>query len=72
MEVTVTGDAHSASEGLTLHRGLHDAGRVLVVTLTVLLIAGALLIPLALLIVVLATARRMWLRYRRERVLDAR
>ncbi len=73
VEVTVTtGDAYSASEGLTLHRGLHDAGQVLVVTLAVLLIAAAILLPLALLIVVLATARRMWLRYRRERVLDAR
>ena len=30
VEVTVLGDAHAGSEGLTLHRGLHDAGRVLV------------------------------------------
>ncbi len=72
VEVTVVGDAKAASEGLTLHRGLHDAGRVLVVTLAVLLIAAAILVPLALLIVALVTARRAWLRYRRERVLDAK
>ncbi|HEY3865803.1 MAG TPA: DUF4349 domain-containing protein [Solirubrobacteraceae bacterium] len=72
VEVTVTGDAHTGSEGLTAHRGLHDAGRVLVVTLVVLLIAAAILVPLALLFVALATARRMWRRYQRERVLDTR
>jgi hypothetical protein len=70
VEVTVVGDAHAGSEGLTLHRGLHDAGRVLVVTLVVLLIVAAILVPLALLLLVLLTARRVWLRYRRERVLD--
>jgi hypothetical protein len=72
VEVTVLGDAHTASEGLTLHRGLHDAGRVLVVTLVVVLIAAAILVPLALLIVALVTARRTWLRYQRERILDSR
>ena len=72
VEVTVTGDGHTASEGLTLHRGLHDAGRVLVVTLAILLIAAAILVPLVLLLAALVTARRMWRRYQRERVLDAR
>ncbi len=72
VEVTVLGDAHTSSEGLTLHRGLHDAGRVLVLTLVVLLIAAAILVPLALLIAALTTARRAWRRYQRERVLDAR
>jgi|HubBroStandDraft_4_1064222.scaffolds.fasta_scaffold07412_1 hypothetical protein len=72
VEVTVLGDAHTGSEGLTLHRGLHDAGRVLVVTLVILLIAAAILAPLALLIFALLTARRAWLRYQRERMLDAR
>jgi len=72
VEVTVTGDARTASEGLTLHRGLHDAVRVLVVTLVILLIAAAILVPLALLLAALATARRMWLRYQRERALDTR
>jgi hypothetical protein len=71
VEVTVLGDAHAGSEGLTLHRGLHDAGRVLVVTLVVLLIAAAILVPLALLLLALVSARRAWRRYRRERVLDA-
>jgi hypothetical protein len=60
------------SEGLTLSRGLHDAGRVLVVTLAVLLIAAAVLVPLALVIFALAAGRRTWRRHQRERVLDAR
>ncbi len=72
VEVTVLGDAQAGSEGLTLHRGLHDAGRVLVVTLAVMLIAAAILVPLALLVLALATAGRAWRRYQRERVLDAR
>ena len=72
VEVTVLGDKSAGSEGLTLHRGLHDAGRVLVVTLVVLLIAAALLVPLALLVAALVTARRMWRSYQRERILDAR
>jgi Domain of unknown function (DUF4349) len=72
VEVTVLGDARATSEGLTLHRGLHDAGRVLVVTLAVLLIALAILAPLALLLLALTSALGAWRRYRRERVLDAR
>jgi vacuolar-type H+-ATPase subunit H len=72
VEVTVLGDAHTGSEGLTLHRGLHDAGRVLLVTLVIVLIAAAILVPLALLAAALAAARRMWLRYQRERILDTR
>lgn len=71
VEVSVVADAHGASEGLTLHRGLHDAGRVLLVTLTVLLIAAAVLVPLALLIAGLLAGRGALRRYRRERVLDA-
>ncbi|HEV2945192.1 MAG TPA: DUF4349 domain-containing protein [Solirubrobacteraceae bacterium] len=71
VEVTVLGDKSPGSEGLTLHRGLHDAGRVLTVTLIVLLIAAAVLVPLTLLIAALITARRMWRSYRRERILDA-
>ena len=72
VEVAVVGVARTTSEGLTLHRGLHDAGRVLVATLTVLLIAAAILLPLALLLGVLATGRHAWRRYQRERALDAR
>jgi hypothetical protein len=71
VEVTVAGDAHPVSEGLTLHRGLHDASRVLVVTLVVLLIAAAVIVPLALLIAGLVTGRRAWSRYQRERALDS-
>jgi hypothetical protein len=71
VEVTVLGDAHAASEGLTLHRGLHDAGRVLTVTLIVLLIAAAALVPLALLLLGLTAAARVWRRRRREQVLGA-
>jgi hypothetical protein len=71
VEVTVIGDARASSEGRTLHRGLHDAGRVLTVTLIVLLIAIAVLVPLALLIAALATVRRAWRSYLRERILDA-
>jgi hypothetical protein len=72
VEVTVIGDKGVGSEGLTLSRGLHDAGRVLVVTLAVLLIVAAILVPLALAIVALATGGRAWRRHQRERVLDAR
>ena len=72
VEVTVIGDRSVGSEGLTLSRGLRDAGRVLVVTLAVLLIAAAVLVPLALVILALAAGRRTWRRHQRERVLDAR
>jgi Domain of unknown function (DUF4349) len=72
VEVAVVGDARAGSEGLTLHRGLHDAGRVLVMTLVVLLLAAAVLVPLALVLAALVSGRRAWRRYQRERVLDAR
>jgi hypothetical protein len=71
VEVSVLGDAHATSEGLTLHRGLHDAGRVLTVVLVVLLIAAAVLVPLALVVGVLLLARRSWRRRQREHALDA-
>jgi hypothetical protein len=71
VEVSVLGDAHASAEGLTLDRGLHDAGRVLLVALVVLLIAAAALVPLGLLLAVLAGAGRAWRRNRRERALDA-
>jgi Domain of unknown function (DUF4349) len=72
VEVTIVGNAPTQSEGLTLHRGLHDAGRVLLVALIVILIAAAILVPLALVLAVLAGARGAWLRNRRERVLSSR
>lgn len=73
VEVTVLANAagkSSTSEGLTLHRGLHDALRVLTVALIAMLIAAAVLVPVALLIAALAVARRAWRRYQRERALD--
>jgi hypothetical protein len=69
VEVTVLGDRSAGGEGLTLHRGLHDAGRVLLVALTVLLIAAAVFVPLALLLAALTGGGRAWRRYRRERTL---
>jgi hypothetical protein len=71
VEVSVLGDAPVRSEGLTLDRGLHDAGRVLVVAATVLLIAAAALAPLALVLLALAGLARAWRRRRREHALDA-
>lgn len=71
VEVTVVGDAHTATTGgLTLSRGLHDAGRVLTVVLVGLLVGGAVLVPLGVLALALAVARRWSVRRRRERVLD--
>jgi hypothetical protein len=69
LEVTVLGDARAGSEGLTLKRGLHDAGHVLTIALVVLLISIAVLIPLAVLLVALIFARRAWRRHLRERTL---
>ena len=69
VEVTVLGDAHAASEGLTLARGLHDAGRVLSVVLAGLLVAAAALVPLALVALALVGVTRAWRRYRREHAL---
>ena len=71
VEVSVLGDTHAGSEGLTLHKGLHDAGRVLLVALIAILIMAAVLVPLALVIAVLVGGRRAWRRYQRERVLSA-
>jgi hypothetical protein len=68
LEVTVVGDATHA-EGLTLQRGLHDAGRVLTVALVVLLIGAAVLVPLAIVCVVLLAGARAWRRHLRERAL---
>jgi hypothetical protein len=69
VEVSVIGNATASAEGLTLHRGLKDAGHVLLVALVALLIAGAVLVPLAILCAALFIARRLWLRHVRERAL---
>ena len=69
VEVTVLDDRHASTEGLTLHRGLHDAERVLSLTLIVLLIGLAGLLPALLLLAsALALARRAR-RLMRERAL---
>jgi hypothetical protein len=68
--VTVLGDMRASSGGLTLHRGLHDAGRILLGTAVVLLIAAAVLVPLGLLISVALGGRGALRRRRRERVLE--
>jgi hypothetical protein len=70
VEVTVLGDTRAAAEGLTLHTGLHDAGRVLLVALIAILILSAVLVPLALVIAAFAGARSAWRRHQRERVLN--
>jgi vacuolar-type H+-ATPase subunit H len=70
VEVSILGDTRAGSEGLTLHKGLHDAGQVLLVVVIAILILAAVLVPLALLAAGVAGARRTWRRYQRERALD--
>ena len=69
VEVSVLSNPHPSGEGLTLTRGLHDAANVLTVTLIVLLLAAAVLVPLALLVLALLSVRASWRRYQRERAL---
>lgn len=71
VEVSVQGTHDAGAEGLTLHRGLHDAGEVLLAALAVALIACAALIPLALLLGATLIAHRAWRRHARERALGA-
>ncbi len=71
VEVSILGDTRAGSEGLTLHKGLHDAGQVLLVVGIAILILAAVLVPLALLLAGVAGARRTWRRYQRERALGA-
>ncbi len=70
VEVSVLGDAHTSSGGLTLGRGLHDAGQVLRTALAALLIALAVLMPLALIAGVSMLGRRFSQRRLRERALS--
>ena len=71
VEVSILGDARAGNEGLTLHKGLHDAGQVLLVVAIAILILAAILVPFALLIAGVAGARRTWRRYQREQALNA-
>ena len=70
VEVTVLGDAHAGGGGSTLSRALHDAGDVLKVALAVLIVALAVLVPLALLAAIIAIAWRVSRRRLRERALS--
>ncbi len=72
VEVTIIATRPAASSGLTIGGGLHDAGHVLVVVATVLLIALAILLPLALVLAGGMASRSAWTRQRRERALDGR
>jgi hypothetical protein len=69
VEVTVLGSAH-AGGGLTLGKGLHDAGDVLRAALAALIIALAVLVPLAILLVLFALGMRATRRRARERALS--
>ncbi len=69
VEVTVLGSAH-AGGGLTLGKGLHDAGDVLRVGLAALLIALAVLVPLTILLALGALGLRIARRRARERALS--
>ncbi len=66
--VAVAQPSHAG--GFTLHRALHDAGRVLVVVAGVALIALAVLVPLGLLVALVAWTTRAMRRRRREAMLD--
>lgn len=70
VEVTVLGPVHHGG-GSTLSQGLHDAGKVLTVSLAVLVVAAAVLVPLGLLLAVAMVGGRWWRRQRRERVLGS-
>jgi hypothetical protein len=70
VEVTVLGEAHHGG-GSTLGRGVSDAGKVLTVSLAVLVVAAAVLVPLGLLIAAVVFGGRVWRRQRRERVLGS-
>jgi hypothetical protein len=70
VEVTVLGDAHAGAHRSTLDDGLHDALDVLKAVAVVLLVALAVLVPLALVSVLLALAWRASRRRLRERALS--
>ena len=70
VEVTVLGDARAGGERSTLQKALHDAGDVLDVALAVLIVALAVLVPLALLATLVALAWRVSRRRLRERALS--
>lgn len=68
LEVTIAGS--SSGRGLTVGRGLHDAGDVLATAGAVALIALAVLVPLAIVALAAAALSRAWRRHRREAALE--
>jgi hypothetical protein len=70
VEVTVLGDAHAGTDRSTLGNGLHDALDVLKAAAVVLLVALAVLVPLALVLALVALAWRASRRRLRERALS--
>ncbi|HEX4436792.1 MAG TPA: DUF4349 domain-containing protein [Solirubrobacteraceae bacterium] len=74
LNVAISGGAAAATaskrEGLTLRRGLRDAGRVLSGAAAVVLIALAAILPLALIGLGFVALRQAWLRRRREAALE--
>ena len=68
--VTITASESTTGGGLTLHRGLDDAGDVLATVGAALLIGLAGLLPITLLAFGLLAWRRSWRRRRREAALD--
>jgi hypothetical protein len=70
VEVTVLGDTHVTGGSSTLSRALQDAGDVLKVVLAVLIVALAVLVPLALLLALGAITWRASRRRLRERALS--
>jgi hypothetical protein len=70
VEVTVLGDLHATGGGSTLSGALHDAGDVLKAALAVLIVALAVLVPLAVLAAMLTLALRASRRRLRERALS--
>ncbi len=71
VEVAVLAAGQTRTGGLTLARGLHDAGTVLTAALAGLLIALAVLVPLGILGALLALGVARWRRLRREQALDS-
>ncbi len=72
VSVTITADSRTTSGGAwTIGDALDDAGRVLTVAAGVALVAGAALLPFALLAALIAGVRREWVRRQRDRALEA-
>ncbi len=70
VEVTVLGDAHAGGEQSTLGKALHDASDLLKVALAVLIVALAVLVPLAILAALVLLGWRASRRRLRERALS--